>query len=388
MKIVLAHTYYKLRGGEDQAFESEASLLSDNGHEVQVFALRNDDVDEIDRLTLAARAVWSRRAARVLSDLISNFRPDVVHFHNTLPLISPAAYYVARRKGVAVIQTLHNYRLVCPAATLFRDGGVCERCVGKPLPWPSVVHACYRHSRSATATVAAVNTFHRILGTWRHAVSRYIALTAFAKEKLVAGGVPGERIAVKPNFLYPDCGKGDGSGQFALFAGRLSPEKGVSVLLEAWRREGCLLPLTIVGDGPLGEAVASLSAKSGNVRWLRQVPREKVLELMKKALCLIVPSLCYEGFPMTVVEAYAAGLPVIASNHGSLASLVDHERTGLLFKTGSATDLMIQVSRIAANHQLAERLRQESRREYEEKYTAAENHRQLLEIYATARTVI
>ena len=263
--------------------------------------------------------------------------PDVVHFHNTFPLISPAAYYAVQREGVPVVQTLHNFRLLCPGATLFRDGAVCEECIEQRSFRPAMAHKCYRGSRPATATVAAMLTVHQVVRTWQRKVDLYIAVSEFARRKFVAGGVPASRIVVKPNFVWPDPGVGAGSGGYALFVGRLSAEKGISVLAEAWRELG-EIPLVVAGDGPL----AGTEWPEG-VSWVGRQTREKVLELMRDARVLIVPSECYENGPLTVLEAFACGLPVIASDLGSMAEAVDHERTGWLFQPGDAADLARKV---------------------------------------------
>src|SRR5581483_9761958 len=194
----------------------------------------------------AARTVWSRPAYRVLRELLRAHRPAVAHFHNTFPLISPAAYYACRAERVPVVQTLHNFRLLCPNALFFRDGRVCEDCLGKAVPWPGVAHKCYRGSRSASAAVCTMLTVHRALGTWHTAVDRFIALTDASRRKFVAGGLPADKIAVKANFVDPDPGPGTGAGGYGVFVGRLSAEKGVGTLLKAWQQLGRDVPLKIV----------------------------------------------------------------------------------------------------------------------------------------------
>jgi len=283
-----------------------------------------------------------------------------------------------------VVQTLHNYRLLCPAATFYRNGGACEECLGKFAPYAGVLHACYRDSRAATGAIAAMLAVHRTLGTWTTQVDVYIALSAFASSKFVEGGLPAQKIAVKPNFLHPDPGAGDGRGNFALFVGRLAAEKGLSTLIESWRQVTPRLPLKIVGDGPLADSVIQAVRDIPGLEWLGRQPQQKVMELMKTASMLIIPSVWYECFPMTVVEALACGLPVIASNIGSLASIIDHGRTGLRFDPGNADDLARKVIWLLDNPDEGARMRRNARSEYESKYCADRNYSMLVDIYKRA----
>lgn len=255
MEILIIHNYYQQSGGEDQVFTAEANLLEAQGHQVLRYTVHNDAVANINPMTLAGVTVWNRAIYRDLRQLLRQEKPQVVHFHNSFPLISPAAYYAARSEGVPVVQTLHNYRLLCPNAVFFRDGQVCEDCLGKFVPWPGVVHACYKESRATTGMVAAMLTVHRVLQTWTETVDLYIALTQFARQKFIQGGLPAEKIVVKPNFVHPDPGPGEGRGGYALFVGRLSPEKGIGILLTAWEKLRGKVDLKIVGDGPLAPQV-------------------------------------------------------------------------------------------------------------------------------------
>jgi glycosyltransferase involved in cell wall biosynthesis len=234
MRVLLVHNYYQQAGGEEQVFVAEGALLEAHGHRVVRYTSHNDRVTGMSRAVLAKNTVWNRTTYRDLRTLIRKERPQVAHFHNTFPLISPAAYYAARAEGVPTAQTLHNYRLLCPNALFFREGRACEDCVGQAGPWPEVIHACYRGSHLSSGGVAAMLTSHRILGTWVRAVDAYITLTEYTRRKFIQGGLPAEKIVVKPNFVYPDPGPGAGRGMYALFVGRLSREKGVDTLLAAW----------------------------------------------------------------------------------------------------------------------------------------------------------
>ena len=384
MKILAVHNRYQRPGGEDQVFVDETTLLETRNHRVLRYEVHNDQVELANRLALAKDTVWNTSAYRELGALIRRERPHVVHFHNTLPLVSPAGYYAARAEGVPVIQTLHNYRLLCPVALFFRDGRVCEDCMGKAVPWPGVVHRCYRGSRTASGVIATMLTVHRALRTWTEMVDVYVALTEFARNKFIEGGLPAKKIVVKPNFVAPDPGQGQGGGGYALFVGRLAPEKGTETMLAAWDRLGTKIPLKIVGDGPLRDQVVEAAARQSNVEWLGHRPVEDVHALMGKADMLIFPSQWYETFGRVAAEAFAAGTPVIAANIGAVAELVDHGRTGLKFRPGDPEDLVTQLEWALSHSSELRRMREEVRAQFEAKYTAEHNYRALMEIYEAA----
>jgi glycosyltransferase involved in cell wall biosynthesis len=382
--ILLVHEHYQQPGGEDQVFSAEGRLLETRGHRIVRYTDHNDRINEMGSLAVARATVWNKTAYRQLRKILRTERPQVVHFHNTFPLISPAAYYAARAEGVPVVQTVHNYRLFCANALFFRDGHVCEDCFGKPLPWPGVLHCCYRGSRAASGTVATMLTAHRALRTWTKMVHTYIALTEFAREKLIEGGLPEEKIAVKPHFIDPDPGPDEGRGGYALFVGRLSPEKGSDTLLSAWERLGGKLHLKIVGDGPLAPRAADAARRFPEVEWLGRQPLQEVYRLMGGATFLVFPSEVYETFGRVAIEAFARGTPVVASRIGAIAELVEHGRTGLHFRPGDSKDLATQVEWASRHPAELERMRKAARAEYEAKYTAGRNHQLLMEIYRTA----
>src|SRR5580704_5361969 len=384
MKILSVHNSYQNPGGEDQVFAQETDLLRSHGHQVLLYRASNDQVNGKNRLVLLGDTIWNKQIHAELRALMHRETPDIVHVHNTFPLISPAVYYAANEEGIPVVQTLHNYRMLCPAATFFRDGHVCEECLGKSIPWPGVLHACYRGSRLTTAAAAAMLATHNYKQTWSKTVSAYIALTGFARDKFIEGGLPAGKIFVKPNYLQSDPGPGEGQGNYALFVGRLTPEKGIDTLLEAWRQVGRELPLQIAGDGPLAAEVERASRETEGVSWLKWLPRAEILQRMKDASVLILPSTWYEGFPLILAEAFAVGLPVIASNLGSMSSVVDHGRTGLHFRAGSSGDLVDQVRWLRAHPAEAAFMRTQARQEYELKYAGDANYARLIDIYESA----
>jgi len=387
MKILLVHNHYIQPGGEDAVFEAEVSLLRKNRHKVSIFIEDNSKLKKINPLKVAIETIWSKNSLTEIQKLIKKEKPNVVHFHNTFLRISPAAYYACKEAGVPVVQTLHNYRLICPGALLFRKGRVCEQCVGKAIPWPGVLHGCWRNSRAGTALVTTMLVVHRLLKTWTEKVDIYIALTEFARKKFIEGGLPAEKIMVKPNFVEPDPGAKDYKiGDYVLFVGRLSQEKGLFTLLKAWKLVKNI-PLKIVGDGPLRESLenfvncANLNKK---VEFLGRCSRKEVIQLMHKAQFLVFSSEWYECFPMTIAEAFACGLPVVVSRLGAMAEIVENGCTGLHFNAGDTEDLAAKVEWAWTHPQEMAEMGREARREYEAKYTAERNYEMLMEIYRKA----
>ena len=381
MRILVAHNAYQYRGGEDSVVESEIALLRGHGHEVEPYSRHNDEIRGLGRLRLARDTFWSARTAGNMRNLIAAFEPDVIHVHNTFPLISPSLYWAASGAGVPVVQTLHNFRLLCPQAMLLRDGKVCEDCVGH-LPWRGIERACYRGSRTQTGVLTGMLGLHRTLGTYRDKITRYIALNDFCRGVFVRGGLAPERIRVKPNFVDlppPPLAQRKGF----LFVGRLSPEKGVSALADAAR----LMPnieLNVIGTGPEQETLKDLA----NVRLAGLQEPDAVRDAMCRAACLVMPSIWYENFPRTLVEAFACGLPVIASRLGAMAELVEDGRTGLLSEPGNAEDLAAKLRWAQSNPEAMRRMGENARAEYEAKYTPELNYRQLMSIYEDAKEAV
>ena len=385
MKILLVHNIYQQPGGEDVVFGQERQLLERAGHQVLTYCRSNWEIAGYSapkRLALLGRTTWAGDSRREITGLLHRQKPDLVHFHNTFPLISPAAYYACGEAGVPVVQTLHNYRLLCPGAYFFRRGLVCKQCLGHNV-WRGILHGCYRDSRAETSPVALMLTVHRWLGTWSKMVNCFIALSQFSREKFIEGGIPTERITVKPNFVYADPGCRARSGEYVLFIGRLSPEKGVVTLLAAWQRLQVPIPLRIAGSGPERvslEARAKPMALSG-VRFLGQLPHDEAIAALKRARFLVFTSELYENFPMTIAEAFACGVPVICSRLGAMQEIVADGRTGLHFIPGDADDLAAKVEWAWAHPEEMAAMGRAARAEYEAKYTAERNYKMLMEIY-------
>jgi glycosyltransferase involved in cell wall biosynthesis len=384
MKGLLCHCYYQQRGGEDESFDAEARLLEEQGHEVVRFTRQNDAVYGMGRWQLLRDTFWSRSVFRDVRALIRRVQPEVMHCTNTFPLISPAAYRAAQAEGVPVVQALRNYRLLCPGALFLRNGRVCEDCLGKRLAWPGVRHACYRKSRGGSAVVAALVGAHHVLGTWARAVTLFFTPSAFARQKFLQAGFPAAHIAVKPNFVAPDPGVGPGTGGYAVFVGRLAPEKGITTLLAAWARLRGRLNLKVIGDGPLSGQVREAIRPGSGIEWLGRRPLAEVLHLLGDAAFLVMPSVWYETFGRTIIEAFARGTPVIASRLGAMAELVDDGRTGLLVEAGDPIDLEAKVRQLLDDSQALARMRREARAVYERQYTAEVNHHLLLDLYTRA----
>jgi glycosyltransferase involved in cell wall biosynthesis len=381
LRIVIAHNFYQQAGGEDQVFADETALLESRGHTVTRHTVHNDEVNNLGRITLAGRTIWNRQSHRELADLVRRERAEVVHFHNTFPLLSPSVYSAARSAGAAVVQTLHNYRLICPTAICYRDGHVCEDCVTRTIPWPAIVHRCYRSDRSASVVTSAMLAVHHMRGTYAKDVDAYIALTEFAKSKFVQAGLPEQKFIVKPNFVSPDPGIGDGSGGFCAFVGRLTESKGISVLLKAWKQLRGDIHLKIAGDGEMASTVRDAAATDSRIHFVGRLPSDQIYALLGQAAALVFPSVWYEGLPKTILESYAKGTPVIASNLGSMSDLISDGRTGARFTPGNPADLARTITRLFAGNELAT-MRKSVREEFDAFYTGDANYRMLMDVYA------
>lgn len=381
MRVLLVHNFYREPGGEDYAFHAEETALRRSGHEVQTFERSSAEATDTTAgvLRTALGTPWATETVAELERSIIDFGPDIVHFHNTFPLISPGAYYTAARAGVPVVQTLHNYRLLCAKADLFRDGQVCEECIGRRFPAPAIRYRCYRGSLPGTGAVAGMLTLHRALGTWSKTVDRYVALTEFARRKFEAGGLPADRLRVKSNFLIDPPPPRQGDGEFVLFVGRLTEEKGIRTLMRAWSRLD--LPLHIVGSGPLEEEVRAWAATRQNVLVTGQVPRSEVHVELSRARFLVFPSLWYEGFPIAILEAMAAGVPVLASRRGSLEEIVHEQGGGRTFEAGNDPALAAAAGEIWKDIDCNRSLSLQARRTFDGLYSEEAGARNLVALY-------
>jgi len=387
MKIIIVHNKYKQQGGEDVVFDQERQLLERAGHDVRTYCRSNFEIDSypgVQRLVLLKKAIWAGDTYREFGEMLRQEKPDVVHIHNTWVVISPSIYQACKEAGVPVVQTFHNYRLMCPAGTFFRNGKTCEECLDHGQ-WRSILHGCYRDSRILTAAKALTLAVHRRKGTWA-GIDYYITLSKFSRDQFLRGGFPAEKLFVKPNFVHPDPGMGADKGNYSLFIGRLSPEKRVSTILNAWAQLKTPIELFIIGGGPEAPHLEKEAARQhlSNVHFQGHLPRDKALQYMRRARFLIFSSEWYENFPVTIAEAFACGVPVICSRMGAMQEIIEDGRTGLHFTTGSAEDLAAKVEWAWNHPERIQEMGRAARQEYENKYTAEKNYPMLMEIYRHA----
>jgi glycosyltransferase involved in cell wall biosynthesis len=388
MKIVQVHNTYQQPGGEDVVVESERRLLESEGHQVIPYLRSNMELQNasaLARIAIVPRMVWSSESRRDFAALLDAQRPDVVHIHNTFMVISPSIYSACSERKIPVVQTLHNFRLLCPSATFYRDGHVCEECVDHGL-LRGVGHACYRDSRAATASVALMIAVHRKLNTWRDCVTCFIALTEFQKQKFVASGFPSEKFTVKPNFVDPDPCERANTGEYAVYVGRLAEEKGLRVLLNAWKQLRTPYPLQIVGDGPerAGLETQARDLQLSGVTFRGRLSRSETMAAIKNARFIVVPSTWYETFGMILAESFACGTPVLCSRLGAMAEIVTDQCTGLHFTPGDAQDLAHKVEWAWEHPADLASMGRTARAKYESDYTAKRNYSLLMQIYEQA----
>ena len=385
MKILMLHNRYLVAGGEDQSAAAEVALLREHGHDVEFLEEDNQRIEQLGKGRTAIRTVWSKESYRRIDEKLRGGDFDILHVQNFFPLWSPSIYYAASRNGVPAVQTLHNYRLMCVNSLFFRDQHVCEQCLGRLLPWHGVVHACYRQSKAASAVLATMVGAHTVAGTWRKRVTTYIAVSEFTRQKYIEGGFLAEQIVVKPNFLHPAPALGDGRGNYAVYVGRLSPEKGISTMLEAWKSAQAPLPLKIIGQGPLEGLVREAAGACPKIEYLGARSLPEVLQLMGKAAFLVFPSEWYETMGRTIMEAFAVGTPVVAAKIGPPGSMIVPGETGFHFQPGNAADLRERIEWCSRNLDRLRSMRRNARRAFEANYTGARNIELLVDIYRGAR---
>jgi glycosyltransferase involved in cell wall biosynthesis len=388
MNVLIIHNAYQKPGGEDVVVAQESKLLEHHGHNVTLYLRSNNELEGLtlgQRLGLIGRIISAKDSKLAVRGILRELKPDVVHIHNTFAMVSPSVYEACQQEDVPVVQTLHNYRLLCPAATFYRNGKICQDCVTDGL-LRSVQHACYRESRLMTGAIALMLKAQRVRETWNSRIDAYIALSRFAKDRFVQCGFPASKIYIKPNFVEPDPGERVYCGNYALFVGRLSPEKGLLTLLKAWQSLPSHVPLLIVGDGPMRPFLEAEVVKAG-LHWVRfagQLNRDEVYERMKKAAFLIVPSVWEEPFGLIVAEAFACGTPVLGASIGSIQEMLDDQVTGLRFAPGDPNALAKKVAWAWDHPHRLQAMGETARGVYEDRYTGSANYKLLLEIYASA----
>jgi len=387
MRIAIFHNRYVYRGGEDSVVDTEAELLRKAGHEVHLFLVDNRDAiagSPLGALRAGLRARGSRSMHRRVTAFAAERAIEVAHVHNFFPVLSPAVHAALSECGIPVVQTLHNYRFLCANGMFLRAERVCEDCVSRG-PWNAVRHGCYRESRLQTAVWADHTATHRRRETWERHVDCFLVPSAFARTKLLAAGLPPDRIRVKPNSV-PDPGPPCAPGRGAAFVGRLSREKGVHLLLDAWREMGGA-PLVVAGTGPEAERLGEQAASIPGVRFLGQIGRDRVVDVLQRAAFAVVPSIWYENQPMALAEAMACGRPTIASSPSALDDWVDDGRTGLRFAMGSVSSLAAACSTLLRDPERVAAMGRAARADYEDHLTPEASTSALLEAYAQAARV-
>jgi len=377
MKILQVHNYYKLAGGEDTVVANEKALFEAHGHEVVPFYKHNYEIDDysfLEKVKLLKKTTWSEETYNEALKVLNDVQPDVCHVHNFLPLISPSIYQACKDAGVPVVQTLHNYRLICTNGLFLRDGKVCEDCLGKSA-FSAVRKKCYRDSMVQTYAVARMIEKNTSRNVWNDLVDAYFCFTDFAKEKFVAHGLPKEKLFVKPNFVNaPENQTHSKKEDYFIYVGRLESNKGVLLLKEISAQ--LKMPVKVVGEGDLKADLAEVS----NIELLGKRPHDETLKLIQNARALLFPSLCYEGMPMTILEAFAHKTLVIASDLGAMQSIIQHEENGLLFTAGNGEELLQQIERISDETSL-QLMVDNAYQDFLKKYSGDANYELLVERY-------
>lgn len=386
----MVHNYYgsSAPSGENNVLEAERRMLEKNGNEVFVFSKSSDAVRQkgiVGAVGAGMFVPWNPFSAKSFERALELYKPDLVHVHNTFPIISPAIFH-SKRADIPVVLTLHNYRLVCPAAIPMRDGKPCTLCVNAQSVIPSIKYACYRSSRLATLPLAFNVALHRKLKTWTDKVDAFVVLSDFQKSLMVKGGLPEEKIHTKPNFYSGNPAVLDYSKRenYVVFVGRLSQEKGISTLISAWRILGKNAPeIRIIGDGPQQKDV--IACDNLKIKYLGLLPSDETQRQISGSKLLVLPSEWFEGFPMVLQEALAFGTPSIVSQIGPLPDIIAHGYNGLTFKPGDASDLADAVRYAIAHPALMSQLSSNARFSFEDYYTENANYKTLVEIYGRAK---
>lgn len=391
MKILLCHNFYgsSAPSGENAVFLAEQELLRQNGHTVIAYTRHSDEIRDTGVIGLAHGACatpWNPFSKAGLRRMLQAEQPDVLHVHNTFPLLSPSIFHAARGLRTAVVLTLHNYRIFCAAGIPMRNGQPCTECLDQQSVAPALRYGCYRNSRLATVPMALMIALHRRLGTWSRQIDGFIALTEFQKNTMVAAGLPAGRVHIKPHF-YPDPPVAipwEQRRPKVVYVGRLGAEKGIQVLIEAWERWGENAPLLeIIGDGPEKKSLEKMARlnTAETLRFYGQLSFADTQQRLAEASLLVLPSLWFEGFPMVIREAFALGVPVAASRLGSMPGIVADGKNGVLFMPGDASDLLQKLQALWQDRNKLADMAVNARREFETRYTAEKNHAMLMAIY-------
>lgn len=384
MKILIIHNSYQYKGGEDTVFEGETNLLLHNGHNVKTLTFDNKTIKTpIQKIITALMIPFNLISAKILQHTIDTFQPDIIHVHNFFPIASPSIFYIARKNNIPIVMTLHNYRLICPNALLYTEHTICEKCINHSFALKGVVRGCYRSSKLQTFVLASSSFIHNILGTWRKKVDMLITLTPFSEHVFLrsALNVDAQQFRIKPNFVE-DYGIGTDKEDYVLFVGRLSEEKGIKILLEAFKQ--LPYPLHIVGSGPLESLVIECSKQYDNIHYIGHQTKNDVIATMKKAKVVVVPSIVYETFGMIIIEAFSTGTPVLCSNKGAMAEIVENGYSGLHFNLGDADDLSLKLKSLYSDPNAYQRMCINARQVYESTYTPDKNYDNLMGIYNDA----
>ena len=395
VKILLVHNFYgsTAPSGENTAFTSEANLLRNHGHSVVEFTRNSDELlrhNLYGKVRGAFSTVWNPASLRKLKSALRENRPDIVHIHNTFPILSPSVLYATSELNIPTVLTLHNYRIGCSAATALRRDEPCTLCLDTKSVVPALRYGCYRNSRIATLPVSLMIALHNAKKTWEKNVDAFITLTEFQKEKMVGFGIPERSLFVKPQFLEnpPQPIPWQRREAKAVFIGRLYAAKGIHVLINSWIKWGKTAPpLEIIGDGPIKDELLNMVGKSeaaGSIFFLGNLSHTETMKRLSLAQLLILPSICFEGFPMVVQEAYAHGVAIAASNIGSLPHLIAENRTGVLFTPGNAESLLASVQKLLADTSALCTMGEQAKQEFDSKYTSGRNYEILMRIYASA----
>ena len=380
MKILIVHNKYKLCGGEERVFNNEVRLLEKNGNKVEKIIVDNTEINTIfSIIRTGILSFYNPVSSKMIRNTVDEFDPDLIHIHNFFPLISPSVFFRRSRKTIPVVMTLHNYRLVCANAMLFRKNDICEKCVKKKIPLMGILYKCYRNSALQTLTVVLIVAFHKFIGTWKNRVNKYICLTEFQKRKILESSLnlKEDQIEVKTNFVFDQGFEIYKRNSFYIYVGRIDIEKGVETIVEAFR--GTEYKLKIIGQGSNQEYIKNICESNENIEFLGARDHGFVMMQMKIARGLIFPSKIYEGFPMVITEALSCGTPVITSDIGSQAEIITDGFNGLQFRMNDPEDLRRKVEILSS---ITDNLMSKNAREtYTTFYNEKENYKQLINIY-------